>query len=929
MNHPLGHTVDRGHTLIGKDNNAGEAVGDGLRKESGRKKSGVNEDDDNGGSDEWRTTTPQNRRGVSTTSSSMSKGHNNQRHSLLGSKDDTSPTGPSYSSVAGAVNTATDISTTTEISRASPFPSLDSPVDTERDQVTPRPSTAVQQDPSDPLVVEEVDGDPPLQQQRYSRALRQQVRARTVSTPTPTRGKPLEYLTDMGPLEIGRKVDSGVHLGKEYEQEEVEKIEEAWEGEESATLAKSVSSVRNSTVDTSSYTHGSETSQSSEESSSTSKTTDRETETEGAAWGGNHPLVMDFMAEPDALDDDSLQARGVTPPPSYVQGRDTNLRRKGYTVSVGSQETVETPKPANTRKRRTASKANDDIDWTDDVPHADRELGHGRTMTESAGKRVIIHQLAVTDTLAGIALYYGIQVSVLKKSNKLWTNDSIHTRKYLYIPFEECTVARQAGVMVDEDSQTVILPQRVQLQHGRSRSMSGRASTPVDSTPNNMPTIDESISAVTAALSTDQDQNPPTNSLRVVAWIDPKSAAAPAVSSPTMTAVSLKSDNSLKAAPLSPRRASTIDNASRKTSSASGSAPFSENLPNTVVVPPSMTHEALAARFKEMDLVTSEQQQRKLLNQELRTNPVHQLHRTTDLRQLANLQQPQKQQLLNPGGKRSLPSSNAGSRRASVDIGVSELLEGNGITGPSGRRVSGRGETHLTIDEEDDDHDQQRDFVAYGNQQHIYEPDNLERGGGLVGHPGDIRSEQRGAAGVSSSSLSLTTATTTTATTTTTTTTTLLRRQELITVPAGMLSFFPSPEHSKKLETPQSISKLPDRMSSYHSSSVSSSSTSSGSLRGILQDKGTGTRKKTRASLGEQTFQSPSSSTTTSDHHAVGTSSQQPSYLPTTTTGSSSVTTSTSKAGVHSKTVRVQQPYYSPQKWSLMGESLVDDILGA
>ncbi|KAF9361636.1 hypothetical protein BGX34_007014 [Mortierella sp. NVP85] len=932
VNHPLSHTAHHGHTLIGRDgdndyHNAGDAVGD----------SGVDDD----GSNVRRVI----RSNEGASAGSMTG--NNSEHSRRGSKHGPGPTKRAVSNAdtsslfgAGSANSTDSSTFTTEPSRTSPLSSIDSSADTEVLQVTL--GRAVQ--PLDLLSLEGREDDPPIQ--RRTSIARQHVRARTISTPTPPRSKPLEYLSDMGPLEINHKVDSGVHLGREHEQEEVERVEE--EEEPAATLGSSApmlldgSTARSSTVDAASigpassrlaYTHISESSQSSQStmggSSATTRTTDKEVDEDGSVW--KHPLLMDLTTEPESLGDDNFQDRGATPPPSYVQGRNA-MHRKGYTMSAGLeqgtgdslQETsadTQPPGPEDARKMHVVKASDDDGDCTN-VPHAGKDLAHGRTMTESEGKRVIIHQVSITDTLAGIALYYGIQVSVLKKCNKLWTNDSIHTRKYLYIPFEECTVARQEGVMVDENSQTVILPQKVQYQHGRSRSTwvdAGRSSATFDFAAssngnndgqNNLTAIDESTSEATtvasstlpplilpaatpgASAATSSSPELLINSPRIVARVDSKSTAAPAVSSPTMTAASVKSDHSLRAAPLSPRRAATIDSISRRAPTSTGSAPFSENLPNTVVVQPSMTHEALAARFKEMDLVTSEQQQRKLLNQELRTNPVHQRHRTTDLRQLANLHQQQQRQLLN-SSKASLLSSNPGSRRTSVDFGTSETSAAIGTAGPSGRRASGfdrqfRRESHSTIDEED----QPSDFLAFGNQQHIYEPDNLNSGKNLAGD----RSEQRDEAESS---------------------VTVLRRQELVTLPAGMLSFFPSPEHSKKLETPESISNLQNRMDSYQSSL---SSSSSGSFRGMLQDKkDPNAKKKARASLGEQTFQPPSSTPSATNSSLVGTSPHRHGASE-----SASVTRS-----AQSKTVRVHQPYYSPQKWSMMGESLVDDILGA
>ncbi|KAF9025921.1 malate DEHYDROGENASE, NAD-dependent [Haplosporangium bisporale] len=333
------------------------------------------------------------------------------------------------------------------------------------------------------------------------------------------------------------------------------------------------------------------------------------------------------------------------------------------------------------------------------VPHANRITvvgGHsGATIVpilEAIGKRVIIHQVAITDTLAGIALYYGIQVPILKKSNKLWTNDSIHTRKYLYIPVDECSVVKQAGMTIDEGSNTVILPQRAG------------------------------------------------------------------------TGLSTSSEHS---------RAGSTENYG------------SSSLP--VVVSPTMTHEALAARFKEMDLISLERKMSLGQEQELRTNPIHHRHRTTDLRQQAQR-------------SHSASSSNAGSRRASVDV---EPVDSGGV-GVGGRLskrttilsmigdedglgmegIEEQGSRHYEEPEEDEDA-----FIVYGRHQHMYLGDDDAT---------DVTTTdpyQRGSEVQPPEPI--------------------LRRQELITVPAGVLSFFPSPQHSKRLETPQSISRLQNRTDSY------------------------------------------------------------------------------------------------------------------
>ncbi|KAF9192949.1 hypothetical protein BGZ50_008086 [Haplosporangium sp. Z 11] len=754
---------------------------------------------------------------------------------------------------------------------------------------------------------------------------------------TQSKHKPPEHLTNMGPLEIEREIDSGVQLTQD-------------------PVSISTSGfTSNSTVDgtiveappsqhhlrrPSSSTLVSEDScplYTTSKAPSLGKASDYHgTESGGLAWSGEHPLLADFTTEPEVMsDDDSLKNQFKLPSHSHQRIRSSSLRHKGHSMSLDTHQDPGVQQPSESsfasssgarHRGRNVSKGDEERSWT---TYIDKDRGHGRSVTEAVGKRVIIHQVAITDTLAGVALFYGIQLSVLKTTNRLWTNDSIHTRKYLYIPFEECTVTRQTGVVVDESNQTVILPQRSLQHHSRSGSLftpgsfqsaaaSPRANHRLSSydvagpipdsrnsnhvsTANNPSLIEEyapvapTISSVAAGMlpSTSVTMAPPsaaTPSPRVGTWTEPKSLVAPPLPSAAMTTTVLKSDNSLGASPITPRQTT------------GAATPLSENLPNTVVVPPSMTHEVLAARFKEMDLVSSEQQQRKALNQEqeLRTNPVHHRHKATDLRQYSQHHQ---QTLQSRNSGKSSPSvSNTGSRRASVDVGAHEFSVQGGVD-MDGKRVSAADPhevrqringVYSAIEEEEgcDQYPRQQsesDFVTFGHHQHIYESDERQ----IDEAP------------------------------------TTLRRQDLVTIPTGMLSFFPSPEHSKKLETPQSISRLQTRIGSYGSSSLSSSS--SGSFRRISQDKkGTGTRtSRGRTALSEHTFQAPAPVTSDRQRGNQERHSESSSTSPLTTSPGLGTGASDSTRTSYPRTVRVHQQHYSAQNWSLMGESLVQELLGA
>ncbi|KAF9581627.1 hypothetical protein BGW38_001296 [Lunasporangiospora selenospora] len=709
---------------------------------------------------------------------------------------------------------------------------------------------------------------------------------------------------------------------------------------------------------------------------------------EDQSWASNHPLVAGLTEEPGSIDEmeDTLEAAAVTPTPARmaitrsVYDPPQGPRQRGQSMSVDIRHGPLDPHhrqgdarvETNAIRRRYTSKIDEELNRTPSLTQKEDEGEGNRSLLNStpdpSGKRVIIHQVNATDTLAGISVFYGIEVPALKRANKLWANDSIHTRKYLYIPFEECSVTRQSGVAMDESSNTVVLPQRI--VHGRSgstlvSSQQQRPPSSLNSTNSRMMSIAEGqprhnspdISESSAHDYTEresghniynnmrrhtileQHQQSPlirdipvkrTDSLpytatpalgplplygsspRLGTWAEAKSTAVPPIRSKAMTTSLLKADSILSAT-------TTVTHPGRQ-----GSDSFSgtDNLPSTLVVPPSMTHEALAARFKEMDVATAGDRRTSNASreQEMRTNPIHYRHRTADLRQYAYLQQQlqQRSTTILQDGRSSGTTSSAGSRRQSIDAEAGEASSYPSFssqTMPGLVSDAGQNERYMIIDgqeggvETSEVLDQAKggndaDFVVFGHHHHIYEPDILSpRLGNFedrIQSNGVIRTCTQGITYPESDHAIET----------------VLRRQEVVTLPAGMLSYFPSPEHSRKLETPESISKIQSRMEGapypFDSGSVSSSASSS-SPGGSRQDR---TRARARRPLGEGTFQPP-----TGGSIMTGTPSTESRVPPS--------PTSPTARGAYSKAVRVNSSTYSTKTLSLMGESLVDEILGA
>jgi len=135
---------------------------------------------------------------------------------------------------------------------------------------------------------------------------------------------------------------------------------------------------------------------------------------DGLTWDGDHPLLLDYTMEPELLDElEDSSFLGVEGQQQPLHDRTSSLRHKGHSLSMDTAREAQATTGISfhasgptTRRRRNISGSKDEQDNGQDQ----QVQGHGRTMTESAGKRVIIHQVAINDTLAGIALYYGIQV---------------------------------------------------------------------------------------------------------------------------------------------------------------------------------------------------------------------------------------------------------------------------------------------------------------------------------------------------------------------------------------------------------------------------------------------------------------------------------------------------------------------------------------
>ncbi|OJT07296.1 hypothetical protein TRAPUB_1849 [Trametes pubescens] len=97
-------------------------------------------------------------------------------------------------------------------------------------------------------------------------------------------------------------------------------------------------------------------------------------------------------------------------------------------------------------------------DPPDETLAGDRHRGDARLFEQANVQDremlVIVHEIQPTDSLAGVALKYGISLAELRRANQLWTSDTIHLRDTLYIPVDKARHVRHLkNALLDSDAQ--------------------------------------------------------------------------------------------------------------------------------------------------------------------------------------------------------------------------------------------------------------------------------------------------------------------------------------------------------------------------------------------------------------------------------------------------------------------------------------------
>ncbi|KAI0784736.1 hypothetical protein C8Q75DRAFT_809908 [Abortiporus biennis] len=93
-----------------------------------------------------------------------------------------------------------------------------------------------------------------------------------------------------------------------------------------------------------------------------------------------------------------------------------------------------------------SSSQDENVDEDDESPRSGNSAPPERV--------VIVHKVTPSDSLAGVALKYGISLADLRRANQMWASDSIHLRDILYIPLEQAYKSKHLTLSILEAKST-------------------------------------------------------------------------------------------------------------------------------------------------------------------------------------------------------------------------------------------------------------------------------------------------------------------------------------------------------------------------------------------------------------------------------------------------------------------------------------------
>ncbi|KAK3116811.1 hypothetical protein LTR53_002446 [Teratosphaeriaceae sp. CCFEE 6253] len=178
----------------------------------------------------------------------------------------------------------------------------------------------------------------------------------------------------------------------------------------------------------------------------------------GSSWSALQGIASDLLSGDAAVDAGRKPARARQPPhtqpgprsstsaPPGSWGPSTSVTSQAPSSSIGGG-TREAQLAAVRAQKRKDMLTRQETSYADTLGKFKRRLSDDQASLsappgdhEYRDALVYVHRVQKADTLAGITIRYNCSANTLRKANRMWPNDPVHSRETLILPVDACGV---------------------------------------------------------------------------------------------------------------------------------------------------------------------------------------------------------------------------------------------------------------------------------------------------------------------------------------------------------------------------------------------------------------------------------------------------------------------------------------------------------
>ncbi|KAK5737133.1 hypothetical protein LTR17_006916 [Elasticomyces elasticus] len=176
----------------------------------------------------------------------------------------------------------------------------------------------------------------------------------------------------------------------------------------------------------------------------------------GSSWTALQGIASDLLSGDAAVDARDKSGRVRRPVQKQEGGRSSTsappgqwgpgVRPNAGNVTIGGGHRDEQLAALRAQKRKDML-TRSDTSYADTLGKFKRRLSDDRASlsappgdNEDRDALVYLHHVQKDDTLAGITIRYNCSANTLRKANRMWPNDPVHSRDTLILPVDACSV---------------------------------------------------------------------------------------------------------------------------------------------------------------------------------------------------------------------------------------------------------------------------------------------------------------------------------------------------------------------------------------------------------------------------------------------------------------------------------------------------------